>query len=160
MLKIATLNCRGLTKNLKRKAIFRQCTRYDIICLQETLITKERLREWELDWKGELFYSIGTNLSKGQIILVNEKHKSTNITISHTSPRIIGIIIELSNVKVHILNIYGPNEKKEKIAFIDEMYNVVRSNEVEDLVICGDFNIVFDNNVDIIAGAIYTRTRK
>ena len=81
MIKTASLNCRGLSKKLKRRTVFRTCLQYDIICLQETYITKEKYNEWKLDWKGQLEYLEGTNRSKGLIILLNEKYENVRLLI-------------------------------------------------------------------------------
>ena len=53
VLKIATLNCRDLNRQLKRRAIFKSMSTYDIICLQETFITENKAAEWGREWGGE-----------------------------------------------------------------------------------------------------------
>ena len=153
MIKIASLNCLGISKKLKRKSIFKQCLKFDIICLQETHITHEKYKAWKLDWHGDMFYSVGSNVSKGQIILINPKLKYTSVSITYETPRILGMEITLdNNLSLHIFNIYAPNAKQEKLNFINKLYSTFQSVSADHLVFCGDFNIVLDNNIDIVSG--------
>ena len=52
-LKIASLNCKGLNKKLKRKHVFSESNKYDIVCLQETYVTEKTAKEWMKEWRGE-----------------------------------------------------------------------------------------------------------
>ena len=54
----ATVNARGLKQNKKRLAIFRYFKQqhYDIICLQETHLTKQDISIWEKQWGGTIIY--------------------------------------------------------------------------------------------------------
>ena len=79
MIKVASLNCRGLNKKLKRKTIFNNCLQYDVIFLQETYITNDKLKEWKLDWNGKLYFVEGTNKSNGLITLINAKFPHDDI---------------------------------------------------------------------------------
>ena len=127
--------------------------KYDIICLQETHITHEKYKEWKLDWPGVMFYSVGSNVSKGQIILINPKLKYTSAIVIYETPRILGMKINLENdLTLQIFNIYAPNAKREKLDFINKLYSMVQSVSAEHCIFCGDFNIVLDNNLDIISG--------
>ena len=41
-MKVLTLNCRGLNNRLKRRSLYSQLKKFDIICLQETYITEDK----------------------------------------------------------------------------------------------------------------------
>ena len=151
--KCASLNCRGLNKKLKRKTIFRTCNAYDVVCLQETYITDVKAAEWSLDWAGELLFFTGTNNSRGNIILINEKCNYSSKELVIQSERILGLKITVSDMTYHIFNVYSPNDKGEKLKFIDELYSVCRKFDKDNVVLCGDFNIVMSNKDDIISGA-------
>lgn len=153
MIKIASINCLGISKKLKRKTLFKQCLEYDISCLQETHITPEKYKEWKLDWQGELIYSVGSNVSKGQIILINPNLNYSSIVTTHETDRILGIKITLNNeFSLQILNIYAPNIKQEKLDFLNKLYSISQSISADHVIFCGDFNIVLDNKLDIISG--------
>ena len=66
--KIISLNVRGLRSLKKRKAIFLwlEKQKSDIIFLQETYSTFEDENIWRTQWKGKLFFSHGSNHSKGR----------------------------------------------------------------------------------------------
>ena len=157
-LKLLSFNCRGLHKNLKRKLIFSKCKQYDIICLQETFITEDDYKKWKLEWDGQLIYYRGSNHSNGLIILINNSLKLENeVKIIHSEEKIIGIEITFFEMKYVIINIYAPHKKREKVVFYNKLYNLLNkftSNITEEnIIICGDFNSVLNNSLDIIAGA-------
>ena len=152
MLTFSSLNCRGLNKKLKRKTIFNSCLNYDISCLQETYITDGKYKEWSLDWKGQLKYNPGTNQSKGLIILINDKLQHSILNVYNIKDRILGLKISINEVVYFVFNIYAPNSKNENMAFIDELYSVFNFTDSDNIIFCGDFNIVHNNNLDIISG--------
>lgn len=152
-LKIASLNCRGLNNKIKRKQIFSECESYDISCLQETYITEKTAEEWKLDWKGILVYTQGTVHSKGQIILINKRTSiDCPIEIFYETNRILGIHVTIKGDTYSIINVYGPNSNDQKTHFINSLYAAFNSTHPENMIICGDLNIVMDNDLDIIAG--------
>lgn len=61
-MKIASFNCRGIGKKLKRKSIFKECLKFDVTCIQEAHITESKSKEWKLEWKGEFFFTRGALL--------------------------------------------------------------------------------------------------
>ena len=71
--KTVSLNVRGLNNSIKRRKIFRWLHRQNAHCffLQETYSTEQSIDIWQLEWGGNIFYSHGTNHSKGVMILVN-----------------------------------------------------------------------------------------
>lgn len=75
-LKILTINARGLQNNKKRHCVFTYLkkNKFDIVGIQECHVSSNKQAEqWELQWGGKLFYSLGTARRLGQIILVNKK---------------------------------------------------------------------------------------
>ena len=155
--RVASLNTRGLNNKLKRKIIFNICKKYDVICLQETYVTDEKAKIWKQDWPGELFYVSGTNHSKGQIILVSDKVKFDNIDILCKKERILGIKINFQDYYFDIYNIYAPNDAGEKNIFFSDLYLIFKSSGYENTIVCGDFNLVLDNNLDICSGEYHSR---
>ena len=69
-----SLNVRGIRSFEKRKALFHWCIKdkADIIFLQETYSTPEVENVWKSQWRGELFFSHGSEHSRGVLILVKE----------------------------------------------------------------------------------------
>ena len=154
-IRFASVNCRGLNKQIKRKCIFKRCTEYDIICLQETYITKETAPAWKLDWGGEFYYSEGSSKSKGQIILVNKRLEYESIEVTYQTERILALRLKLNNESepINIINVYGPAVINERRTFMDTLYAVKTAVGEEKVIFCGDFNMVLNNELDIISGA-------
>ena len=73
-LKLLSLNIRGLRDFVKRKAVVNWINKQnaDIIFLQETYRTAEIENEWKYQWKGDMFFSHGSNHSKGVLILTKK----------------------------------------------------------------------------------------
>ena len=156
-LTIASLNCRGLRNNLKRAAIFDKCKTFDIIALQETHITDNVVEHWKKLWAGEFFYSEGNSRSKGQILLVRKHLTSTNSDICIKTERILGINITIDGKKYTTVNIYGPDRRSDRKQFIDELIATLDTVHPTNVIVCGDFNMVLDNTLDIISGDLHNK---
>ena len=67
---IATYNVAGLGNDIKRKTIwqFLRANKFDIIFLQETHSSPNKLKLWEMEWGGKIIWSRGTTNSKGVAI--------------------------------------------------------------------------------------------
>ena len=70
--KLLSLNARGIPSLEKRKALFGWLMkdRADICFLQESYSTPEVEKIWKSQWKGEMFFSHGTEHSRGVLILI------------------------------------------------------------------------------------------
>ena len=70
--KLLSLNARGIRSFEKRKALFGWLMKdkSDICFLQESYSTPEVERIWKSQWKGQMFFSHGTEHSKGVLILI------------------------------------------------------------------------------------------
>ena len=71
-----SLNVRGIRSQTKRKALFKLFKErmYDIVCLQETHVTKDVTDQWKKEWGGELVYSEFSEHGAGQVVLFRKKH--------------------------------------------------------------------------------------
>ena len=156
-LRLASINVRGLNKTLKRKSIFNYCNNFHIICLQETHIVKQTAEQWKREWGGCLLFSEDSSSSKGQVILINKSVAIESIYVSYQTNRILAINIKIKDYTNHmnIVNVYGPNNGHEKVAFIDSLYAMINTIDDCETYIAGDFNIVFDNHLDIVSGAFH-----
>ena len=78
-LKIISLNVRGLNNSIKRRQIFKwlHMHRQTAHCcfLQETFTTEQSINIGRPEWGGNIFYSHGSNHSKGVMILVNPRYQ-------------------------------------------------------------------------------------
>ena len=134
------------------KSIFQKLIQYDINMLQETYITKEKFKDWHLDWNGNFLYVEGSNKSNGLITLINSQFLSDDIELTIKKERIMVVKVIIQGTAYYFLNIYAPNLKKDKISFLDELSSVISKINSQNIIIGGDINIVSDNDLDIIAG--------
>ncbi|KAK7486284.1 hypothetical protein BaRGS_00022454 [Batillaria attramentaria] len=151
-LKLITLNARGIKNKNKRKALFSffKQNKYDIICLQETHITKEAADGWERKWGGKLLYTAGTERSRGEIILI-AKHLSDNITVAKTCDRITVATVKVHNLCFTLINVYAPNDTASKLAFLNKLSDIIKTTDNQ-VLIMGDMNTVLSNDSDIVSG--------
>jgi exonuclease III len=154
--RLVSVNVHGLKNSRKRKALFRALHTYksDICCIQESYVSNSDVAVWKREWGGELFYVEGTSHSKGQVILLSKKISQCMYTVLYQSDRILAITLNIEQHNIAIVNVYGPSVQKDKINFlseITEVYDKVLS-EVDNVFIVGDFNMVMNNALDIIAG--------
>ena len=146
----ASVNGRGLNKSLKRRIIFNKCSNFNISCIQESYITEDKAEEWKRDWKGGFYYSSCTNHSKGLIILTNSEISIDDIELIVKKERIMGLTFKINNIEMTIFNIYAPNEKQQRLKFFEDLNRITSSIDKANLIVCGDFNTVVDNSLDII----------
>ena len=150
---VFSLNVRGLRRKTKRKQVFSFLKRekYDIVCLQETHITDDIADEWKNEWRDGFVFCPGTSKSCGQVILLN-KSIEENFTVVMSTQRILAVAIKIKDKPTLVCNIYAPNENTEKEIFFKELQNKIKDAHYDDIVLCGDFNCVMNNDEDIISG--------
>ena len=90
MVNIVSCNVNGIRNKMKRHSIFKefQDMQGDIFLLQETFITREKIKEFKNDWDGEFMYTPGTNHSLGNIILMKKGFIIQNQIIMYEDERI------------------------------------------------------------------------
>ena len=162
-LQIGTLNCQGLRNEKKRKTFLRNfvADKLDITCLQETHLTDEEMQSLETLWKGSLHFVAGTKRSKGLCTLFHPHIKAKAVSLIYKSDRILISSFELDHEKVYVVNVYAPCIDREKRAFLGEL-NALIKNKIKDadstnIVCVGDFNMVMNNELDIVSGAKHPR---
>ena len=151
-MKVGSVNVNGIRNRLKRKSLFRLLKKqnYDIICLQETGIADCDKLAWEREWGGQIIHVSGSNHSKGQVILFKNDFPY-QIDIVTKVERILIVSIEIDGNKTNIVNIYAPNKSNEKHAFYTNLQTLLIQLDGE-IIACGDFNCVLDNELDIVNG--------
>ena len=141
---------------MKRRITFKYIReeKCDIACLQETYLTDELLTEVKRDWHGEVFYSGGTRHSNGLLILINPKFQCEKIELTHKKDRYLIIQITLQDELYTIVNCYAPSSANlsEKLSFLDELETTIQNMYSNYILVCGDFNMILDNNLDNVAG--------
>ena len=94
----------------------------DICFLQESYSTPEVEKIWKSQWKGEMFFSHGTEHSKGVLILIKNSLEF-ELKTSKVDQNGRFIILE-ANVQDHpflFVNLYAPNKTNEQSTFFEEI---------------------------------------
>ena len=118
--------------------------KYDIICLQETYITKDVSEGWEKECGGKLIYNECTSHSSGQVILFRNGVTISEVNIVYNSRRILITKFEMVSNQIAAVNVYAPagSQEKKKSVF-DELACAVKDINVDHILVCGDLNCVF-----------------
>ena len=156
--KIISLNARGIRDLNKRKAIFSwlQKQKADIVFLQETYSTPGVVEKWKFQWPGKIFYSHGTNHSKGVMILVSDRLQfELKSEVQDKDGRYILIDTLVQDSPFLFLNIYAPNNTAEQCTFFSDILDTLEDknyDSISQLIIGGDFNAHLDPELDKAGG--------
>ena len=119
--KFISLNARGIRPIEKRKAIFGWLLKQkvDLCFLHETYSTKEVENIWKKQWKGEMFFSHGSEHSRGVLILIKNSLEFELISVrSDKEGRFIFLEAFVQDQKFLFVNIYAPNKSSEQTLFL------------------------------------------
>ena len=161
--KLLSLNARGIRSFDKRKSIFNWLFKSsaDICFLQETYSTPEVENEWKKQWKGKTFFSHGTNHSRGVLILVKDQLDFRLQSLKVDSQgRYVLLEALIQDSPFALLNIYAPNKCAEQCDFFNKISEELKSSLTladSSFVIGGDFNVIFDQDLDGSGGIKKTK---
>ena len=149
LIKISSTNCRGLGDYSKRMDVFNflRFKKYGIYCLQDTHFTKNIEPYIKAEWGGEIVFNSYTSNSRGVCILFNNNieykiHRSK----TDQEGNLLVLDIEVESQRLSLVNIYGPNDDTPE--FYQNMYDVIEEFANENIIICGDFNLVQNQDLD------------
>ena len=115
----------------------------NIIFLQDTHLTENKVQYFDALWKGKCYHSCFTNNRRGTSILI---HKNTQHTLlfQFTCERGNYVIIGCKiGADTYVLGcIYGPN--KDEPDFYAHLDNLLGSVECDHIILGGDFNFVMN----------------
>ena len=162
--KIITVNCRGLSSKVKLLSTIgklrKECktNEQSIVFLQETHLDNSDLIA--NIWTGTtVIKSFFSNSQRGTIIILQGDFK-VNSLICDSEGRfcIVNVVNEQflgSNSTMTLVNIYAPNNHKESLGFFSRIFDTIESlnnslaNDVSpEIILAGDFNFVFDEDID------------
>ena len=104
-----------------------------------------------------IFYHPFSNQSKGQIIAINKTFPGKHFAFEIFSDRCVGLRFSLEDQLYTVLNCYGPAMAVEREGFLEDQKEIINARILNILLVCGDFNMIYDNEMDIIAGAQYSK---
>jgi len=146
-LKLVSLNVRGMRGD-KRYVIFKwlKDNQFDICLLQETYCTDSFKQKFDKDWEGKTFHATSdSSHSRGVCILFRNSMEYRVISMfTCNTGRCILVNVEINGDEYTFVNIYAPNNVKDRISFLKKVEDMIESNAVSktNLLIAGDFNSV------------------
>ena len=149
---IASQNVRGLNDHMKAGNIFKTMLtncKADIFLLQETHLFEVKqepiTKQWQALGGGETFYSPTTTINSGGTAIFFREHKGT-LNVSRFGPskdgRSILLDIGYHGFDMTILNVYAPNDGKERETFFTSLYPWFCTKSKAIPILGGDFNCV------------------
>ena len=144
-----SLNIRGMRNVLKRKKLYKYIReqKLDIICLQETHSDHKSNHIWQNEWGSKSVFSNGESNARGVATLLSGKlSKSVKEVVRDMEGRYLILKCELNNYSVCVANIYAPNNDDPK--FFDEVFNEIKAMDCVQVMVCGDFNVAMNSDLD------------
>ncbi len=141
-LSMVTLNVNGIHDPHKWPDLKSMLPNSDIICLQETHLTKQQEFAFQLhtqsyDW----FFSHGTSNLAGVAMGVHRHAGITGIISGEVSGRLLAVDFQgMYDFRCGVL--YTPNGPHEQFCFFEGLHDFVRDN----MILLGDFNSVTSSN--------------
>lgn len=149
-LKVGTLNCRGLNHLIKAKCIasFLKRSNFDIVCLQETYLKKDRIFQQASKAFPLQYLAPGSSKSKGVAILISN-NLDFIFSDSELDPqgRFIFIKGTLNSENVTIASVYTPNDGQ--VGFFKTILEKLKSFQKGHIIIGTDLNYTVDKYLDI-----------
>ena len=160
-LSIVSNNVKGLRGDLKRQKlfIFFADINSSFTCLQETHSDLTCEGRWKGEWGGNIIFSHGTSNSMGVAILCKGNEK-INSTFADENGRYVGISIINESKTVVIMSVYAPNSESEQVSFYNKILQILADLAFDELILCGDFNICMNLQLDKKGGTEYTKRSK
>ena len=144
-LNVLSYNARGLRQSKKRRRLFSYFHRRktDVIIVQETHSSRRDETIWKNEWGGNIYFSHGTTDSCGICILFRPSLNFDILKLElHNLGRFIIADLKVVNHLVTLVGIYGPNS--DNTNFFKDVAQKMQSFACENVIMCGDFNFVFN----------------
>ena len=152
-LKFLSFNARGLRQPKKRRRLFAYLHRRkaDFILIQESHSSLNDEKFWLNEWGGKILFSHGSTTSKGVCILFSP-HLYVDILKYSICKfgRYLIVDVKYCDCVLTVVGVYGPNN--DNPAFFREMFNDLYNFQGDSIIMAGDFNFVFNLDLDKVGG--------
>uniref|UniRef100_A0A670KHH1 Reverse transcriptase domain-containing protein n=1 Tax=Podarcis muralis TaxID=64176 RepID=A0A670KHH1_PODMU len=146
-LQLLSWNCNGLNLPRKRRQVFHILKReqLDIICLQETHVTRIHRKLLANKRLGQEFISSDKVKKRGVVIYAKEK-LIPKMIFKDEQGRYLAIEVQVQGEKIMILGIYAPNEGKAE--FFKKLHETLMDYLDYKIIMMGDMDGVVSTNMD------------
>ena len=150
VLKFLLLNVRGLRNEEKRRSIFSYLKnqKANVYLLQETFSNSKEEKIWTAEWGGQIFYSHGSNHSRGVCVLIKPNSPlHVEIVELDVNGRFIILCLETpGEINLNVVNVYPPTDPREEIDFINSFSKkIISLTNTSSLIIAGDWNTTLNH---------------
>ena len=131
---VLSLNVRGIRDLHKRKLIFTwvRNQKADIIFLQETYSKPDVFQSWKFQWPGDMYFSHGSNHSKGVLLLIRETLQFELKSVRKDSHgRFIIVEALVQDSPVLLINVYAPNITNDAIDFYENLKTTLLDSDYD-----------------------------
>ena len=152
--KIASINVRGIRSKSKRHCIINWLKRnhYDIVCLQETYITEDIVKEVEKDFSsfGSIFSACSDSSHSREVsIVISSNLQGLDILNVHKGTNGHRVMINAKSIDQNktytFVSVYAPNDINARVTFLQDcrewVYNFASNDG--NIIIAGDFNTTY-----------------
>ena len=163
-MKLSTFNCRGLGNRSKLRLVLHwlQKKHNGVIFLQETHTTYANESYWKSMWKGQIEFCHGLSSARGVAILIpNHLDIIINEVIKDNTGRFLLLKASFENQPLILANVYVPTKDQQNLQLEFLRFISERLNEFKDdnLILGGDFNIIFDPILDKKGGRVEKKSK-
>ena len=149
-LKILSYNTQGLGGIKKQIDVFQYIKKknFDICCLQDTHFTESQEIYIRNRWDGNCYFSPAAQANARGVAIFFAKNVDYKIHTVKQDTEGNYLILDLSifNKRLTLATVYGPN--KDNPIFFRDLFSNIQSLENDSYIICGDFNLVLDPDLD------------
>ncbi|CAH3122874.1 unnamed protein product [Pocillopora meandrina] len=104
----------------------------DIIFLQETYSTPDVFDSWKFQWLGDMYYSHGSNHSKGVLVLIRETLQFELKSVKKDSQgRFVIVEALVQDSPVLLINIYAPNNTHDAVDFYENLRTTLLESDYD-----------------------------
>ena len=119
--------------------------------MQETLVSNElSIRDLSSRWPGPSFWSPALGRQGGVAILIKDTFNGHVLNWrKDSSGHIISLLLDLSEIRINLINIYAPVNPSERSVFFDNLHEFFIPADAT--IVGGDFNC-YDCELDKFGG--------
>ena len=149
MVECISVNCQGLGDYKKRKDVFQYLRNFkaNVYCLQDTHFTKNIETQIITEWGSHCLFSSYTSNARGVCVMFNTNfdYKIEKVSEDESGNFLI-VQFTTDEKKITLRTLYGPNVDNPD--FYTNISNKLQDFEQDNLILCGDFNLILDPKVD------------
>lgn len=150
-MKVLSANCRGIQDLKKRTDVitYLKDKNPNIICLQDTHLTKQNLASLKRVWGFECLINGNKTNSRGVAVLLNNNFEyNIERTQVDTEGNLLVLDIKLPSFTLKLINIYGPNIDSPD--FFVNIGEILEISTQDYIIVCGDLNLALNQNLDTL----------